>query len=295
MSIVVPAFNEAARLPALLDSLQRHVDPATTEIVVVDDGSNDDTVDVARTRGAWARHLVVLEHRVNRGKGAAVRTGVMSARGEIIAFVDADNATDLDALRPMSEAIQGRVGAVFGSRHAPGAQVTGSPPIRGLMGRVFNHVVKIAAGTAISDTQCGAKVFRASVARLVFAEGSIEGFAFDVEVLRRLMDLDIGVIEYPVHWTYVPGTKIKPLTPVHMLVDIVRLRVWPAKERYDSILCRFEPAVDQVAAPLDPSQVVDVGKPCQVFVPSASDTSVVAIIEALKQAGVTIEGLQSRS
>ncbi len=225
LSIVIPAYNEAFRLPVVLDALRHHVDSTSTEIIVVDDGSDDDTAGVARRTADWAKHLVVIEHDENRGKGAAVRTGVAAARGDVIAFVDADNATDLAALAPMIAALGPLVGAVFGSRHAPGSSVTGAPAIRGLMGRVFNHVVQIAAGTTIRDTQCGAKVFRAPVARLAFAGAAVDGFAFDVEILRRMLAMGVGVVEYPVTWHYVHGTKIKLTTPLRMLRDIARIRL----------------------------------------------------------------------
>lgn len=297
LSIVVPSFNEADRLPALLDSLKRYIEPASTEVLIVDDGSTDRTVAIAHQRGAWAPHLRVIEHAANRGKGAAVRTGVLQAQGELIAFVDADNATDLAALAPMCDAIQGHVGAVFGSRHAPGAHVAGSPPIRGLMGRVFNHAVKLAAGTSISDTQCGAKVFRASAARLVFAASAVDGFAFDVEVLRRLMDLGVGVIEYPVRWTYMPGTKIRPLTPFSMLSDIIRLRVHPTPMRFDTIVCRYEPAIDTIAECLDSSIEIRRGVACEILVPADAGRTSQQVIGALRQAGIEaeVEFGQSRS
>jgi len=225
LSIIIPAYNEVYRLPAALQALRHHVDPTTTEIIVVDDGSDDETSAVARRGGEWAKHLVVIRHEQNQGKGAAVRTGVAAARGDVIGFIDADNATDLAALAPMIDALSPTVAAVFGSRHAPGSEVTGSPAIRGLMGRVFNHVVKAAAGTTIRDTQCGAKVFSAPAARLAFSATAIDGFAFDVEILRRLLAMGFGVIEYPVKWHYVHGTKIQLTTPLLMLRDIARIRL----------------------------------------------------------------------
>ena len=265
VSIVIPAYNERARLPHALGALQDHVDPATTEILVVDDGSDDGTGDVAIQAGAWAPHLVVLRHDANQGKGAAVRTGVAAAAAPVIAFIDADNATDVSALAPMIESLTDNVGAVFGSRHAPGSTVTGAPALRGVMGRIFNHVVQAAAGTSIRDTQCGAKVFRSSAARLAFADTTVDGFAFDVEVLRRLLAMGLDVVEYPVTWKYVDGTKIQLTTPFRMLRDIAKIRL--AKPRggpayidteYDEELAPFIDAVrtQTMPAPGIPIRIV---------------------------------------
>ena len=268
LSIVIPAYNEAFRLPVALDALRHHVDLSSTEILVVDDGSSDETAAVAKRASDWAPHLVVVRHEHNQGKGAAVRTGVGRARGRVIAFIDADNATDLDALAPMVAALGPTVGAVFGSRHVPGSSVTGSPAIRGLMGRVFNHIVKFAAGTSISDTQCGAKVFRASAARLAFAGTSIDGWAFDVEVLRRLLSMGCGVIEYPVNWHYVHGTKIRFSTPLRMLRDIARIRVTrsPLPPRY--IDTTYHASLATMVDPLRDGVVPTDGAPCRIIVPN---------------------------
>lgn len=235
LSIVIPALNEQYRLPVVIEALRVSVEADNTEVIVVDDGSTDDTNVVAKAALDWSPLARVIRHEKNLGKGAAVRTGVAAATGEIIGFLDADNATSLDTVNEMLPLVHqplGRVGAAFGSRHAQGAVVTGSPLIRGLMGRVFNHLVKIAAGTQIGDTQCGAKVFSSSAARLAFYGSTVDGFAFDVEILRRLIDLGFEVIEHPVDWHHVPGTKVQMLTPLHMFIDIARLRFSPPKLRY---------------------------------------------------------------
>lgn len=294
LSVVVPAFNEAFRLPVLLESLRHHVDPST-EIIVVDDGSTDDTAAVAQRAGQWAEHLQVVEHDINRGKGAAVRTGIAASRGRLVAFVDADNATDLAALAPMCDRIAGRVGAVFGSRHAPGAVVTGSPPVRGVMGRVFNHVVRLAAGTSISDTQCGAKVFRGSVARTVFAELAIDGFAFDVEVLRRVVALGLDVVEHPVNWHYVPGTKITLLTPLRMLRDIARIRMRSAGHSIGHVDCTYAPVVAALADRLDDIGTVVADAPVRIFVPAGAGFNPTALQNKLAAAGLVGTVGQSRT
>jgi dolichyl-phosphate beta-glucosyltransferase len=269
LTVVVPAWNEALRLPILLASLVDHVDVASTEVLVVDDGSEDRTVEVARGFESSLPHLRVIEHGTNHGKGAAVRTGVLQARGRLVAFVDADDATDLSSLRPMCDAIVGPVGAVFGSRHVDGSVVSGSPPIRGLMGRVFNHVVRVAAGTNISDTQCGAKVFRTSVAAIVFADSTVDGFAFDVEILRRLMDLEVEVVEHPVRWSYVSGSKIQLVTPIRMLTDIARLRFGRSRFEPASVTCSFAPELLAFAEPLDGTKPA-IGSEVRVLVNDAS-------------------------
>jgi len=267
LSIIIPAFNEAFRLPVALEALRHHVDHTTTEIIVVDDGSSDGTADVARRTGDWAKYLVVISHETNQGKGAAVRSGVQAARGDVIAFIDADNATDLSALSPMIAALGPNVGAVFGSRHTPGSLVTGAPALRGIMGRVFNHVVQFAAGTTIRDTQCGAKVFRGPAARLAFAGTSVDGFAFDVEILRRLVAMGFGIVEYPVTWHYVPGTKVRLATPLHMLRDIVQIRLSRdagTPPHFDTTYhAELAPVVDRLV----PGPVLTPGDPCRIAVP----------------------------
>lgn len=267
LTIVVPAFNEGQRLPLLLRALRQAGFSRTTEIVVVDDGSGDDTVEVAEREGAWCENFRVIEHRRNRGKGAAVKTGVQAARGRIVAFVDADNATDLSAIDPMCDLIEGSVGAVFGSRHAPGAVVTGSPPIRGVMGRVFNHVVRYAAGTTIRDTQCGAKVFWTPAARAAFSGLEIEGFAFDVEIVRRLSSLAVDTVEYPVQWKYMAGSKIRPITPLRMLIDIIKLRVADDAPQLLAFERLWDPSTAEQSEPLIPGGHPNPGQRVTVVVP----------------------------
>lgn len=280
LSIVIPAYNEAYRLPVALDALRHHVDPTTTEVIVVDDGSDDETSNVARRTGDWAKHLLVLRHEQNQGKGAAVRTGVAAARGDVIAFIDADNATNLAALAPMIAALGSNVAAVFGSRHAPGSSVTGAPAIRGLMGRLFNHVVKAAAGTSIRDTQCGAKVFQAPVARVVFADTAVDGFAFDVEILRRLLAMGLGVIEYPVTWQYVHGTKIRLLTPLRMLRDIARIRFARAADTPGYFDTTYFSDLQPVADRLVGAGTIANGAAVRVLIPAEGDRGVATVVQA---------------
>lgn len=239
-SVIIPAFNEAQRLPSLLRALAKSVDPATTEIIVVDDGSSDATASVAEAEGTWSPHLTVIRMPRNRGKGAAVRTGVSQSTTPIVIFLDADNATDLAALPKMEEALSA-AHAAFGSRNAPGAQVHGSPPLRGFMGRTFSRIARAVLGTAVSDSQCGAKAFRGDLARELFGRSTLDGFAFDIEILRMLEQHDLTVVEIPVVWTHQTGSKIGLLDPVIMLKDTLRVRLTLRPGDLSSELMSLEP------------------------------------------------------
>lgn len=289
ISIVVPAFNEAFRLPAALAALQQHCDPARTQIVVVDDGSSDGTVEIARHAGAWAPLLDVVSHATNLGKGAAVRTGVRKSAAPVVGFVDADNATNLAALDDMVGSLHGNLGAVFGSRHARGSVVTGSPLLRGMMGRVFNNLVQFSAGTNIRDTQCGAKVFHGPLARLAFPLVRTDGFAFDVEVLRLLLTLGFDVHEFPVEWHYVHGTKIRLSTPLRMLRDIAKVRTsggWPDVPAIDT---NWSEAVALIADPLELGDLPRPGDPCTILCPGVDIGEVQQTADQLRHAGLWSE------
>lgn len=221
-SIVIPAYNEEARLPELLLHLPQFLDLDETELIVVDDGSSDRTAQVAAEAGRTTPRLRVIRLPHNRGKGAAVRAGVAAARGPIITFLDADNASDLAALDQMEAALED-FGAIFASRVSPGSSVTGAPWYRSKMGGVFHGLAGRVSGSDITDTQCGFKLFRAPLAKAVFRLSTLDGFAFDVEVLRLLMLAGVDVCEFPIDWTHRPGSKIGMFEPIRMSFDLARI------------------------------------------------------------------------
>ena len=226
LSIVVPAYNEALRLPdgvARLDEAIAggFIDPATTEIVLVDDGSTDRTEARARELLAHLPHARVLRQEPNRGKGSAIRRGVAEATGRVIAFGDADMAIDPDQF-PLLVAALDRADVAIGSRTLPGARATGGSAHRRAMGRVFNRMVNALTKLDIGDTQCGFKGFRAPAARLLFHCAVIDGFAFDVELLFAARQLGLRIEEVPVRWRNVRGTRIRPFAdPFVMAGDIL--------------------------------------------------------------------------
>jgi hypothetical protein len=230
LTIIVPAFNEAARLA---DGMRRFesavecgaIDVDATEVVVVDDGSTDATEATARKILAPFPHHRVVRHPVNRGKGAAVRTGVALATGAYTAYMDADMAIDPVAVPLLLDGLATHDVAV-GSRALPASMVESTYAVRALMGRLFNQLVTSGTGLRLRDTQCGFKAFRTPVARLLFHLATIDRFAFDVEVLLHAQRLGMSITEVPVHWRHVSGSTIHPLhDSFGMLADVYRSRL----------------------------------------------------------------------
>jgi hypothetical protein len=221
VSIVVPAYDEAERLPTLLDALTESVDLANTEIIIVDDGSSDETATIAESYLESIPMGRCIRLAANGGKGRAVRTGVAAATGESIVFMDADLATDLSSLTGLLAALDDHH-VVVGSRSHPSSQIQVAPGSRKLMGRVFNRMCRQLSGLSLGDTQCGFKAFRAPVAKLLFNLGTVDGFAFDVEVLMLAHRIGFSITEVPVQWRHVAGSKVRPIEPLLMTYDAVR-------------------------------------------------------------------------
>ena len=224
VSLVVPAYNEGLRLEGGLQRLMEGVSPADTEIIVVDDGSSDDTADLARSvLGSWPQWSVISLGR-NRGKGAAVRTGVMQARGKVIAYVDADMATDLKDLAALLRAVEDNHVAV-GSRGLHASVVERSSQ-REMMNRTFGMLVASLTHLPYMDTQCGFKAFQGPIAKLLFHGSRVDRFAFDVEVLDLAARSGLRIEQVPVHWTDVAGSHVRPMhDSVQMLGDVMRNRL----------------------------------------------------------------------
>jgi len=228
LSVVIPAFNEGKRLGPTLETVLAYLagrpDPA--EVIVVDDGSGDDTVAVATAFAPRGVRVVRLPE--NRGKGAALAAGVAASRGESVLLCDADLSTpieDVERLEPLLETSE----VVIGSRAAAAAEIlVRQPRFREWMGRGFNAILRAVGLAGFRDTQCGFKLLRGDRARELFAELTIERFAFDVELLWLARSRGLRVSEAGVRWADSPASRVHPLRDsLDMLLDVLALR-WRA-------------------------------------------------------------------
>lgn len=222
VSVVVPAFNEAARLRrgfSRLEPVLADLDVEHTEFVIVDDGSSDDTAREALAVYGELPHRLVVQQPANRGKGAAVRLGVSVARGERVLAVDADMAIDPHHYRSMLDELD-RADLVAGSRARDG-HLRYESRTRTVAGRVFNHLVRHYTGITLVDTQCGAKAFRLGPARLLGLLGVVDGFAYDAEFFLLARRLALTVLAHPVTWEDVGGSSVHLRTaPLAMIGDL---------------------------------------------------------------------------
>ena len=228
LSLVVPAFDEQSRLPATLREASRMLPriAAAAEILVVDDGSRDATAAVARQVDA-AVPVRVLSQRVNRGKGAAVARGVQAATYGLIAITDADNPYALDVLATMGGAVEaGRCEIAIGARDLPGSTVNrGYGWLRRSAGQALSGLTWLLLGLPIRDSQCGLKLFRADVARELFALRRIPGFGFDFEVLALALARGRRIERFPVHLTHHDDSRLRLIRDgTRMLRDLFALR-----------------------------------------------------------------------
>jgi hypothetical protein len=231
---VIPAYNEAARLEAGFARLTAAlvsgaIDAQSTQFIVVDDGSADDTTPCARAIFASLPHVLVIRLPENRGKGAAVRAGVAAAVAPLIAFADADMAIDPIQTPQFVRALS-HADLAIGSRAASGASVDRASIHRSVMNRTFNVLVNTVTRVSLDDTQCGFKAFRGPVARLLFHFSVTERMAFDVEVLALARHLKMSITQVPVHWQRVKGSRVRSWSDTpSMIRDVLR-----APRRFDA-------------------------------------------------------------
>lgn len=245
LSLVIPAFNEAARIRRTLQTAWDYLQPQSyaTELIVVDDGSPDQTGAIAAAFAEDHSGVRVLSI-VHGGKAAALRAGMKAATGDLIAFSDADLATPLDYLGEFRQAMIAGDDVVIGSREGQGAVRYDEPFYRHWMGRVFNLIVRVLLLPEIQDTQCGFKMFRGEAAIIIldrarlYRDGTVavkgpRVTAFDVELLVVARRLGYRIRSVPVTWTYGVQSKVNPIRDtLNNLADVVRVKWYDLRGRY---------------------------------------------------------------
>jgi dolichyl-phosphate beta-glucosyltransferase len=238
LSVVIPAYNEATRLPTTLERVMQYLEGRdyTFEVLVVDDGSEDATANIVEEVAERHPNLGVIRN-PHRGKGYAVRTGMLKARGRFILYSDADFSAPIEEIEKLLPHLMRRYSIAIGSREGSGAVRYDEPFYRHLMGRVFNTFVRLVALPQFHDTQCGFKAFRRDAAYILFRNLHLYGdnaadvkgamvTGFDVEVLYLGLKWGYKIKEVPVRWYYSKGANVNPLKDSYrMLRDIFKVRL----------------------------------------------------------------------
>jgi len=242
-SIVIPAYNEAARIGRALESVIGCIRVRNwfAEVVVVDDGSRDETASIVRDFTAHAPEVRLLQNPGNRGKGYSVRNGLLHSFGEVVMFTDADLSAPIEEAEDLFAAIHGGADIAIGSRWLERARQTVRQPFyRQFFGRCFNAVTRMVMGLPYADTQCGFKAFTRAAAQTVFQLQTIDRWGFDPEILFIALKRGYRVVEVPVSWAHDERSRISYLKDgIRMLQDI-------AIVRWNAMLGRYNKPVERI-------------------------------------------------
>ena len=226
LSIIIPAYNEERRLPTTLPQVVAFAESQDypVEILVVDNASTDHTSDVVREIAA-EHPIVSLLYQPIQGKGAAVRKGMQEGQGEYLFMCDADLAMPIEEVSKFIPPALSDYDVAIASREAHGAVRYNEPWYRHLMGRVFNLIVRVLVVPGIQDTQCGFKCLHRKVARDLSPVLTIDGWAFDVEILHAALRRGYRLVEVPVNWYYGEGSRVSPIRDsINMVIEVLRIR-----------------------------------------------------------------------
>ncbi len=252
-SIVIPAYNESARLGATLEKVLAYIrtEGWDAEVIVVNDGSRDNTAEIVQTFAKNAPVLRLVENRGNRGKGYSVSNGMLHARGRVVLFTDADLSSPIEEAPKLFAALEAGADIAIGSRWLRVETQTQRQPLhRQLFGRLFNLALRLTLGLHFADTQCGFKAFKQPAVQAIFPLQKIERWGFDPEILFLARKLKFEVKEVPVVWAHRDGTSINPL------VDGSRMVLEMLHIRWNSISGKYEGP-----SPLPPEAVKTIPTP----------------------------------
>ena len=245
-SIVVPAYNESTRIAASLEKVLTyvHAEGWNAEVIVVNDGSRDNTAEIVRSFAAEDPVIRLLENPGNRGKGYSVRNGMLHARGKILIFSDADLSSPIEEAAKLLHALDQGADIAIGSRWLRAETQTQRQPLhRQLFGRIFNLMLRITLGLKFKDTQCGFKAFKKPAAAAIFPLQKIERWGFDPEILFLARKFGFRVQEIPVAWGHSGETRINPIADgFRMFLEMIRIRRNDWEGKYDGARTNLEGA-----------------------------------------------------
>ncbi len=237
LSIVIPAHNEARRLPGTLQKVLGFLaqQPYRAEVVIVENGSADATLALARGFQEAHPNVVRVFHEARRGKGLAVRRGMLEARGDYRFLADADLSMPIEELPRFLPPRLTDFDVAIASRELPASRRVGEPAYRHLVGRAFNLMVQALALPGFRDTQCGFKCFRGEVAEDLFRHQTLEGMSFDVEILFIARRRGYRIVEVPITWHFDPDSRVRLVhDSLRMAVDLLTIRWRASRGRYDA-------------------------------------------------------------
>ena len=239
ISIIIPAYNEAERLPKTLLDIDKRLAaaPYSYEIVVVNDGSTDNTAAIVKNMVKMVRNLKLIDLKDNSGKGGAVRQGMLLSTGTIRLFTDADNSTSIDQFEKMMPYFKERFDVVIGSRSIKGAKL--DPPesiVKQISGKLGNIFIQLLLLPGLPDTQCGFKAFTADATERIFKLSKIDGWAFDVEILALAKKMNYRIKEIPVRWVNDIHSHVRASTYLKFFGETIKIRWWLWNKKYPIIM-----------------------------------------------------------
>jgi dolichyl-phosphate beta-glucosyltransferase len=237
LSVIIPAYNEAKRISKTLIDVDKKLSGETYsyEILVVSDGSKDNTAEVVKSFESSIKNLRLIDNLENKGKGGVVRQGMLEATGSIRLFTDADNSTSVDQFNSMIPYFK-EYGVVIGSRSAKGAVLDPAEPwYRQIPGKLGNLLIQVLLLPGLWDTQCGFKAFTEEAALRIFSIMKVSRWSFDVEALALAKHFGYKIKEVPVHWVNDPFSHVKPATYLQFFLETFKIRwwFWSFKKNYE--------------------------------------------------------------
>lgn len=235
LSIIIPAYNEAERIPKTLLDMDKHLARAdySYEILVVNDGSKDKTGEIVKNMTRVIKNLKLIDLNDNQGKGGTVRQGMLLATGKIRLFTDADNSTSIDQFGAMMPLFKQGFEVVIGSRAVKGAKLDPAEPIyKQIPGKLGNLFIQLLLLPGIWDTQCGFKAFTEEAAEKIFNMSKITGWGFDVEILSLAKKMNYKIREIPVHWVNDLQSHVTASAYLKVLMETIKIRLWLWRDKY---------------------------------------------------------------